>query len=148
MPCAPLRSGKSTRVPQFLQEELQGKVLCSQPRRLAVVSIAKRVAHERGCTLGEFVGYRCEILLDVCAWWRRMGALSLRLSMVVECAPVTPVSHRIGHQSVASRTTRLLFTTAGLLLEDVRANGAAALADFKCVVFDEVREGKCAELAP
>ena len=44
-------------MPQFLQEELKGKVLCSQPRRLAVVSVAKRVAEEVGCRLGGFVGY-------------------------------------------------------------------------------------------
>ncbi len=45
---------------------------------------------------------------------------------------------RIGQRSVASSATRLLFTTAGLLLEDLRVNGAAALAGCKCVVFDEV----------
>ncbi len=51
-------TGKSSRVPQMLQEELQGTVLCTQPRRLAVVAIAKRVAQELGCVLGEEVGYR------------------------------------------------------------------------------------------
>ena len=48
------------------------------------------------------------------------------------------MTDRIGQRSVASRSTRLLFTTAGILLEDIRANGASALADLKCVVFDEV----------
>ena len=46
---------------------------------------------------------------------------------------------RIGQRSVAGSATRLLFTTAGILLEDIRVNGAAALTDLKCVVFDEVR---------
>lgn len=32
-------------------------VICTQPRRLAVVTIAERVASERGCTLGSEVGY-------------------------------------------------------------------------------------------
>jgi len=30
---------------------------CTQPRRVAAVSVAKRVAEEFGCTLGEEVGY-------------------------------------------------------------------------------------------
>ena len=44
--------GKSSRVPQMLLEELGGPILCTQPRRLAVVAVAKRVAEERGVTLG------------------------------------------------------------------------------------------------
>lgn len=40
-------------------EDLGGPVLCTQPRRLAVVSIARRVAEERGVPLGgDEVGYR------------------------------------------------------------------------------------------
>ena len=35
-------SGKSSRVPQFLLEDVGGPVLCTQPRRLAAVAIAKR----------------------------------------------------------------------------------------------------------
>ncbi|GAB4821707.1 hypothetical protein N2152v2_008753 [Parachlorella kessleri] len=51
--------GKSSRVPQMLLEELGGPILCTQPRRLAVVAVAKRVAEERGVTLGgDEVGYR------------------------------------------------------------------------------------------
>ena len=30
---------------------------CTQPRRVAAISVAKRVAEEYGCTLGEQVGY-------------------------------------------------------------------------------------------
>lgn len=54
-PCSPgccARSGKSSRVPQMVLEELGGPILCTQPRRLAVVSIAKRVAEELGTPLG------------------------------------------------------------------------------------------------
>jgi ATP-dependent RNA helicase DHX8/PRP22 len=35
----------------------QGMVGCTQPRRVAAVSVAKRVAEEYGCALGEQVGY-------------------------------------------------------------------------------------------
>ena len=34
-----------------------GMIGCTQPRRVAAVSVAKRVAEEFGCTLGEEVGY-------------------------------------------------------------------------------------------
>jgi HrpA-like RNA helicase len=50
--------GKSTQLPQILLECAGGKILCTQPRRLAVVAIATRVAQERGCVLGEEVGYQ------------------------------------------------------------------------------------------
>lgn len=49
--------GKSSQVPQMLLEEGMVPILCTQPRRLAVVAVAKRVAQERGCILGEEVGY-------------------------------------------------------------------------------------------
>lgn len=44
----PTGSGKSTLIPPLLQEGLRGRVLCSLPRRLAVVAIAKRVATLKG----------------------------------------------------------------------------------------------------
>ena len=49
-------SGKSSQVPQMLLEALGGPVLVSQPRRVAAVSLARRVASERGCELGDEVG--------------------------------------------------------------------------------------------
>lgn len=50
-------AGKSTRVPQFLLSEGYSLVV-TQPRRLAARSVAKRVAQEYGCALGETVGFR------------------------------------------------------------------------------------------
>jgi ATP-dependent RNA helicase DHX8/PRP22 len=35
----------------------RGMIGCTQPRRVAAVSVAKRVAEEYGCALGEQVGY-------------------------------------------------------------------------------------------
>ena len=53
-------SGKTTQVTQYLAEEGfadHGKIGCTQPRRVAAVSVAKRVAEEVGCRIGQEVGY-------------------------------------------------------------------------------------------
>lgn len=53
-------SGKTTQVTQYLAEAgytVRGKIGCTQPRRVAAMSVAKRVAEEFGCRLGEEVGY-------------------------------------------------------------------------------------------
>lgn len=57
-------SGKTTQIVQYLAEESLDKVEgeqkiigCTQPRRVAAVSVAKRVAEEYGCKVGEDVGY-------------------------------------------------------------------------------------------
>jgi len=42
-------SGKTTQLPQYLHEDgytLKGKVGCTQPRRVAAMSVAKRVSEE------------------------------------------------------------------------------------------------------
>jgi len=50
--------GKSTQVPKMLRTHLGRSVLCVQPRRMAVVAVATRVAEELGERLGEgVVGY-------------------------------------------------------------------------------------------
>ncbi|AGO10010.1 AaceriAAR020Wp [[Ashbya] aceris (nom. inval.)] len=53
-------SGKTTQITQYLDEEgfsARGMIGCTQPRRVAAVSVAKRVSEEMGCKLGEEVGY-------------------------------------------------------------------------------------------
>ena len=104
-------SGKSSQIPQILLDGPKpwftsgdGKVLCTQPRRLAVAAVARRVAQERSCKLGEEVGYA------------------------------------IGQQSLRSARTRLLFSTAGIALEMLRAVGPEALLDFAVVIVDEIHE--------
>ena len=53
-------SGKTTQLTQYLAEEgfgSSGIIGCTQPRRVAAVSVASRVSHEVGCQLGADVGY-------------------------------------------------------------------------------------------
>ena len=53
-------SGKTTQMTQYLAEAgfaTRGKIGCTQPRRVAATSVAKRVSEEVGCKVGEEVGY-------------------------------------------------------------------------------------------
>ncbi|OBZ82088.1 ATP-dependent RNA helicase DHX8, partial [Choanephora cucurbitarum] len=53
-------SGKTTQMTQYLAEEgfaNYGRIGCTQPRRVAAMSVAKRVAEEVGCRVGQEVGY-------------------------------------------------------------------------------------------
>ena len=63
-------SGKTTQIAQYLHESglfrwiLLESLICSegvigitQPRRVAAITVAKRVSEERGCQLGGEVGY-------------------------------------------------------------------------------------------
>ncbi len=53
-------SGKTTQLTQYLYEDgysRSGIIGCTQPRRVAAISVAKRVAEEVGCRVGQEVGY-------------------------------------------------------------------------------------------
>ncbi|CZS94766.1 hypothetical protein WAI453_013434 [Rhynchosporium graminicola] len=53
-------SGKTTQLTQFLYEDgyaKSGMIGCTQPRRVAAMSVAKRVSEEMECQLGGTVGY-------------------------------------------------------------------------------------------
>jgi ATP-dependent helicase HrpA len=53
--------GKSTQIPKMCLEAargIHGKIGCTQPRRIAATSIARRIAEEMGEDLGRSVGYK------------------------------------------------------------------------------------------
>lgn len=60
-------SGKTTQLPQYLHAAgltRSGPIAITQPRRVAAISVAERVAEEMGVTLGEEVGYGRRVVLQ------------------------------------------------------------------------------------
>ncbi|KAH7332237.1 hypothetical protein KP509_20G077000 [Ceratopteris richardii] len=60
--------GKTTQLPQFILEHeiANGRgascnIICTQPRRISAISVATRVAAERGENIGETVGYQIRL---------------------------------------------------------------------------------------
>ncbi len=54
-------SGKTTQIPKFCIEAgrgIEGKIACTQPRRIAAMTVASRIAEEMGEELGRSVGYK------------------------------------------------------------------------------------------
>ena len=100
----PTGCGKSTLVPAALAEEMSGrKLLCTQPRRLAVVSVAQRVAQQ---------------------------------------CPHLQVGYHVGQATTVTSQTQVVFATAGILLEELRANGGKVFLDggYECIIMDECHE--------
>ncbi|PPQ80799.1 hypothetical protein CVT25_001924 [Psilocybe cyanescens] len=58
-------SGKTTQIPQIILDEYIDRqegstcnIICTQPRRLAAISVADRISKERGEALGQSIGYQ------------------------------------------------------------------------------------------
>jgi len=86
--------GKSTQVPQFvLEEHADANIVVTQPRRLAALGLAHRVAAERGEEVGAAVGYAVHLERAASARTRLLfctaGVFRRRLLTDPELASVT-----------------------------------------------------------
>ncbi|XP_054842559.1 3'-5' RNA helicase YTHDC2 [Eublepharis macularius] len=59
-------SGKTTQIPQFLLDDcykngIPCRIFCTQPRRLAAIAVAERVAAERREKIGQTIGYQIRL---------------------------------------------------------------------------------------
>lgn len=118
-------SGKSTQIPQFLLEYYQnvskknrnskfGVIGITQPRRVAAMSVAKRVAEEVGCPLGTTVGYR--VRFENCSNSRLNG----------------------NYNQNYENLTKILYLTDGMLLRESMTD--PLLKKYDVILLDEAHE--------
>ena len=94
--------GKSTQVPQYLLKHGFRKIAVTQPRRIASISLAKRVSYETLNMYGSHVAYK------------------------------------IRFDGTATKATRILFLTEGLLLRQMQMD--TQLKEYDVIILDEVHE--------
>ena len=56
-------SGKTTQVPQYIldnacKKSQKVRIICTEPRRIAAITVSERVAQETGTNFGDMVGYQ------------------------------------------------------------------------------------------
>lgn len=93
--------GKTTQLPQFILEEeissLRGvdcSIICTQPRRISAISVAARIASERGENLGQTVGYQIRLEAKRSAQTRLLFCTTgVLLRQLVQDQNLTGVSH-------------------------------------------------------
>ncbi|CAD7946872.1 unnamed protein product [Amoebophrya sp. A120] len=133
--------GKSSRIPQYVyhfcrtpaQQNSNKKIIITQPRRLACITLAKRVAEEMGVGTMMSIGESEEG-----GSGHRSSASSTAGHR--SCKPSSPlVGYKISGESKVDETTKLLFVTTGYLLQ-LLVNDPLQIRRFSHVILDEIHE--------
>lgn len=128
-------SGKTTQLTQYLHEDGYtdyGMIGCTQPRRVAAMSVAKRVSEEMGVRLGEEVSLvgstgvacsdsECTALLE-----------DLLVSLPSQ------VGYAIRFEDCTSEKTVIKYMTDGILLRESLRE--ADLDNYSAIIMDEAHE--------
>uniref|UniRef100_A0A8D3A7L7 RNA helicase n=1 Tax=Scophthalmus maximus TaxID=52904 RepID=A0A8D3A7L7_SCOMX len=117
--------GKTTQIPQYLLEAgwaAEGKVIgVTQPRRVAAISVANRVAEERGALLGHEVGYT--IRFDDCSDPHATRIKFLTDGMLVREMMADPLLKKYSVLILDEAHERTLYTDIAIgLLKKVKNN--------------------------
>eukprot|EP00884_Botryococcus_braunii_P008381 jgi/Botrbrau1/17544/Bobra.0864s0003.1 len=151
-------SGKTTQIPQYLHEagySKAGRIGCTQPRRVAAMSVAARVAQEVGCKLGNEV-HSCgihvqlESLLEMIGIGKQKFGMGWALEAIecrndgsreveaVEVVEAWQVGYSIRFEDCTSDKTVVKYMTDGMLLREFL--GEPDLATYSVMMVDEAHE--------
>ena len=129
-------SGKTTQIPQYLHEagwSKLGKIGCTQPRRVAAMSVAARVAQEMNVKLGQEVGLG--VRFEKCSPPPRSLAPSLSPTSRPHYLP--QVGYSIRFEDCTSECTFMKYMTDGMLLREFLTE--PDLGSYSVMMIDEVR---------
>lgn len=128
-------SGKSTQVPQIILDDAVAagrgafcNVVCTQPRRVAAVSLAARVCLERGEELGNVVGYR----------------ISGEGKEALFCGSITYTTAEMLVLQLENATDEMLENISHIIVDEVHERGNPTdrlLMTIKLVFSDRMRRG-------
>lgn len=128
-------SGKTTQLTQYLHEDGYtdyGMIGCTQPRRVAAMSVAKRVSEEMGVRLGE------EVSLAVGAGVQPDDSECMGLLEDLLVSLPSQVGYAIRFEDCTSEKTVIKYMTDGILLRESLRE--ADLDNYSAIIMDEAHE--------
>ncbi|KAI5896491.1 P-loop containing nucleoside triphosphate hydrolase protein [Schizophyllum commune H4-8] len=141
--CGETGSGKTTQVPQFLYEagfgapdsENPGMIGVTQPRRVAAMAMARRVAHELGVGVAD-VGEEEEDAPSPRKSKKLKSKSTASSSMNDKLG--APIAYQIRYAGTAGPATRIKFMTDGVLLRELAID--FLLTKYSVIIIDEAHE--------